>query len=448
MGISSGLVARLNRVGLPIVPLLLSDALTWAALMVGYVALPWWIANEGGARDLALYGIVISAATIITMPLLSPFGDRYPKRSQIVFGLAALTLGAVLVALAATLWHYSLPFLIATGLLTVIAYAFIMPSSINIAAELVPPEHLSDALSLQKTAQAMGRIAGPVLAGAVLALGGTKATFWLSFILLISAALLATRIPLQNNEHEDKHSAVVTTKKPAGVVGAMTHWWQELKVGLHAKWAIPMDRGWTLTNFMSWIFLGPAFTMLVPLKIKSLGLSGGWLGASETALSIGMLFGAVWISTMLVHRFGRYRVRVAIAIAEGLALAVVGCASAPWLLVIAFLCAGIANATLVLVGQTHRTLAVPKNFRVRMTAVNIMTTNIAGTLGPAIAGIALLRWHLNTVYIAFGILGALSAAAFMFVPRAREFMELDHHQVKDWYGHQYPAIFAVQTSKQ
>ncbi|MQQ99886.1 MFS transporter [Glaciimonas sp. GS1] len=416
--------------------------------MVGYVALPWWIATEGGARDLALYGIVISAATIITMPLLSPFGDRYAKRSQIVFGLAALTCGALLVALAATLWHYSLPFLIATGLLTVIAYAFIMPSSINIAAELVPSEHLSDALSLQKTAQAMGRIAGPALAGGVLALGGTKATFWLSFILLISAALLATRIPTHSNEHEDKHSAVATAGKTIGAIGAMAHWWQELRVGLHAKWTIPMDRGWTLVNFISWIFLGPAFTMLVPLKIKSLGLSGGWLGACEAALSIGMLFGALWISNALAHRFGRYRVRVAIAMAEGLALAVVGYASSPWLLVMAFLCAGIANATFVLVGQTHRTLAVPKNFRVRMTAVNIMTTNIAGTLGPAIAGIALLHWHLNTVYITFGVLAALSAGAFMFVPRVREFLELEHHEVKDWYGHQYPEIFAAQASKQ
>lgn len=415
--------------------------------MVGYIALPWWIANAGGARDLALYGIVISVAAIITMPLLSPFGDRYAKRAQIVFGLLALTIGALVVALAASVRYYSLLFLMAAGMLTVIANAFIFPASINIAAELVSSEHLADALSLQKTAQAIGRIAGPALVGLALALSGMIATFWLSFFLLISAAWLATKIPRLNIEHNDLQEYNVTSQKTVNAKTAIKHWWQELKTGLHAKWAIPLDRGWTLVNFVSWIFLGPAFAMLVPLKIQSLGLSGGWLGACEAALSIGMLVGALWVSNALTQLMGRYRVRVIIAVAEGLALAVVGYASSPWVLIIAFLFTGIANATFVLVGQTHRILAVPKNFRVRMTSVNIMTTNIAGTLGPAIAGIALLHWQLDTVYIAFGILAALTASAFVFVPRAREFLELDHHAVKDWYGREYPEVFAAYKTK-
>ncbi|MDP5008706.1 MAG: MFS transporter [Glaciimonas sp.] len=416
-------------------------------MMVGYIALPWWIANAGGARDLALYGIVISVAAIITMPLLSPFGDRYAKRAQIVFGLLALTIGALVVALAASVRYYSLLFLMAAGMLTVIANAFIFPASINIAAELVSSEHLADALSLQKTAQAIGRIAGPALVGLALALSGMIATFWLSFFLLISAAWLATKIPRLNIEHNDLQEYNVTSQKTVNAKTAIKHWWQELKTGLHAKWAIPLDRGWTLVNFVSWIFLGPAFAMLVPLKIQSLGLSGGWLGACEAALSIGMLVGALWVSNALTQLMGRYRVRVIIAVAEGLALAVVGYASSPWVLIIAFLFTGIANATFVLVGQTHRILAVPKNFRVRMTSVNIMTTNIAGTLGPAIAGIALLHWQLDTVYIAFGILAALTASAFVFVPRAREFLELDHHAVKDWYGREYPEVFAAYKTK-
>jgi len=42
-----------------------------------------------------------------------------------------------------------------------------------------------------------------------------------------------------------------------------------------------------------------------------------------------------------------------------------------------------------LVGATHRSLAIPQNFRVRILAASNMTTLIAGILGPMIAGVAL-----------------------------------------------------------
>ena len=44
---------RFAALGAPFRWLLASDALTLLALMVGQVALPWWIASAGGARDLA-----------------------------------------------------------------------------------------------------------------------------------------------------------------------------------------------------------------------------------------------------------------------------------------------------------------------------------------------------------------------------------------------------------
>ena len=57
--------------------LLASDALTLLSMMVGQVALPWWIAQSGGAHDLAVYGVLASAMGFVALPLLSPFVDRH-----------------------------------------------------------------------------------------------------------------------------------------------------------------------------------------------------------------------------------------------------------------------------------------------------------------------------------------------------------------------------------
>jgi hypothetical protein len=81
--------SRINAIAPPLASLLLSDLLTILADMVGYITLPWWIVHQGGAHDLALYSVSIAITTIFAMPLLSPLGDRYAKRAQIVWGSAS-----------------------------------------------------------------------------------------------------------------------------------------------------------------------------------------------------------------------------------------------------------------------------------------------------------------------------------------------------------------------
>ncbi|MFC5474525.1 MFS transporter [Paraherbaspirillum soli] len=429
----NGVKHRLDNMGRPFRALLISDALMLLAQMVGYVVLPWWIAHQGGARDLALYGMVLSVAAFIAMPLWSPFGDRIPKRTQIAVGLAARASIALLVAILASCGHYNIVLLIAAGIVTTVSDTIITPASSTIAAELIPAEKLSDALSLQKTAQAAGRIAGPALGGGMLAAAGTPAALWLSCALLMLAAMLATRIPPPS-------AAVLKTSGAA-------HWWFDLKAGLAVKWQVPLERGWTLVNFITWIFMGPALTMLIPLKVQALGLSGAWLGACEAALSLGMLGGALWGAGFLAKTFGRYQVRVGAGVIQGLALTLAGFTQWPLVLMAAFLCAGMANSAVVLIGLTHRTLAIPRDFRVRITAVNIMSTLVAGALGPAAAGAALTHWSVSHVYIAFGLASTVCATGFVLVPRFREFFSLDHEQVKDWYQLQYPQVFPAAAAQ-
>jgi MFS family permease len=204
---------------------------------------------------------------------------------------------------------------------------------------------------------------------------------------------------------------------------------------------VKLERNWTLINVLSWLFIGPAIGILVPIKIHALGLSGGWLGACEASLSMGMLAGAMGGVEILQRTFSRYALRASGAIMQGVCLALVGYLQNPWLLLVAFLLCGMSNAVLVLIGMTHRMLARPRAYRARMSSVAMMATQISGSIGPAIAGMALAQYDLNAVYITFGLLGGGIAGAIALVPGFKKFMALDHVHVNDWYAKQYPHAF-------
>lgn len=407
--------------------LLIADTFSYTAQMLGYLTVPWWIAKQGGAHDLARYGVVMAVALILCLPLLSPLGERYAKRTQMWRGLGVLAAVALLFALLASFGGYDLRPIIGIGLIGVLASAFVDPASASIAPELVAPEGLPEAMRQRKTAQSAGRLLGPLLGGTVLATAGVAATLWLGSAMLLVAAIAAARLP----------TTVALPGKGRGIAG----WYADLRAGLRAKWSVPLERGWTLVNFLVWIFVGPAFSLFAPLKVQSLGLSGAWLGACEAGLSIGMLLGGMLGTDLLVRQLGRYRLRIAAAVTEGLCIALIGYTQNPWLLVVAFVIVGYANTNAVLVGATHRALAVPQEFRVRMAAVNVMSTQVANALGPTLAGLALLHWSFTTVATGFGLIAAMLACGFTLIPRSREFFGLNHDEVKDWYRLQYPHGF-------
>ena len=407
--------------------LLWSDALTLLSMMVGQVALPWWIAQSGGAHDLAVYGVVVSAMSFVALPLLSPFADRHPKRALMTVGLLGFAVATSAMATFARLWDYRLDVVIAIEAVTVLAGALVMPATNSIVTELVPPAGLSNALGLQQTAQASGRLVGPAIAGALLAAVGTAPTLGLGALLLLAAALLATRLP-----RPDRAAA---TAKPRG------RWTDEVRVGLRVNWAIPIERGWVICNFIGAVFMVPCVAMLAPLKVQSLGLSAAWLGWCEAGLSLGLLVGSLGPAAWWTRAQGRFGARVGGSALIGLALALAGLTSDRHVLVACFGVVGVCAATTMLVGKTHRMLARPLAYRARMSAAAIMTVQVSQTLGPAIAGVALTHWSVRIVYVVFGLLSAVSALGFFLIPGFRAFMGLEHDEVDDWYGKTYPKVF-------
>jgi len=194
-------------------------------------------------------------------------------------------------------------------------------------------------------------------------------------------------------------------------------------------------------SFLVMIFFTPAIGMLVPLKAQSLGLSAMWLGACEAGLSLGLLLGSLGGSVWLARRIGRFNASFCAFLIEGLCMVLIGLTHEPVLMVIGFAVFGACIATVQMVGQTHRMLAMPQAFRARMTAVNMMVMQVAGVLGPGLAGMLLLRGSVDGAYWLFGIGLFVVGLGYLWVPGYREFLNLPHSQAEGRYAREHPALF-------
>ncbi|MBL8509195.1 MAG: hypothetical protein JNM11_12020, partial [Chitinimonas sp.] len=122
--------------GKPFRLLLVSEVLTVLSMLVGHIAVMWWVAEQGGAKDLAIYGVMMSVTIFVAMPLLSPLSDRHPKRVLLGSGLIVLTVETLLMSQHAQFWPYQLRELIPLQMVDVVALAVMQTPAMTITAAL------------------------------------------------------------------------------------------------------------------------------------------------------------------------------------------------------------------------------------------------------------------------------------------------------------------------
>jgi hypothetical protein len=71
----------------------------------------------------------------------------------------------------------------------------------------------------------------------------------------------------------------------------------------------------------------------------------------------------------------------------------------------------------------------------------VPAAGLSQTLGPALAGVALVHWSVRTLHGVFGLLSAASSLGFFPVPSFRHFMALGHDEVDNGYSRNYSKVF-------
>lgn len=163
---------------------------TWMhAVAQGWLVLeltgkPFWLGAVGAANT----------APVLAFSLLGGVAaDRFPKRSlllatQTLSALLALTLGLLALGGHARVWH-----VLVIALLLGTANAIDLPARQSFVVEMVGRDDLLNAIALNSFTFNAARVAGPAVAGAIVATAGTAACFLVnaaSFVPVVAALAL------------------------------------------------------------------------------------------------------------------------------------------------------------------------------------------------------------------------------------------------------------------
>ncbi|HEX3246452.1 MAG TPA: MFS transporter, partial [Chloroflexota bacterium] len=258
-------------------------AFQMSQVAVGYAAF-------GLTGSAAALGIV-SLASGLPQLLLGLVGgvaaDRMSRRAVLLgtqSTLAVVALVQAVLALTGSLqvWHLGV-----TALFQGCAFAFNMPARQALIGDLVGPKLLRNAVALNNAGMNFNRIAGPSLAGMLLAMPfvGVGGVFSVMTGLygLVTASLL--RLP-------PAADAVPSS------AGQRKGGWEELLEGLRYVRASPVLLA-LLGLALIPVIVGMPFQTLMPVfaeRVYHVGAAG--LGSMMAAVGVGALFGAVGVATM------------------------------------------------------------------------------------------------------------------------------------------------------
>ncbi|HEV2750000.1 MAG TPA: MFS transporter [Gemmatimonadales bacterium] len=351
-----------------------------------------------GRKGIAL-GLVgaVQVVPIIAFSMLSGvMADALDRRkvmlaTQTVMALFAAALAALTFAGLRVVW----PIYVLAALSSAAA-SFDGPARQALIPNLVPREHLANAIGLNTVMFQFASVAGPTLAGLVIAgpgLAWVYAVNAVSFLMVIAALLLIRTCPRPRQ----------ATAPPAQIS------WAAAREGLRFVFAQPIVRSTMLLDFVATFFASA--TALLPIfaqDILHVGARGyGWLYAAPSV-------GAALAGVVMAYGIDRIERRGAVLLwavaAYGAATVVFGISKSFWLTLLCLAAVGGADTVSTVIRNIVRQLETPDELRGRMTGVNMIFFMGGPQLGELEAG-AVAQLFGAVASVVSGGLGCLVATA-------------------------------------
>jgi MFS family permease len=281
------------------------------------------------------------------------------------------------------------------------AGAFDGPARHALIPNLVPREHLANAISLNTIMFQIAAVAGPSAAGLVIATGGVAAAYWInaaSFLSVIGALLMMRDV-------RGKGSDGAPHQAPGALsLGAALD-------GLRFVFAQPLIRSSMLLDFFATFF--SSATALLPIfaqDILGVGAHGyGWLYAAP---SVGALVASAAM-VRLVDRIDRRGVVLLWSVAGyGLATVAFGASHSFWVMFACLALTGLTDTVSMVFRNVIRQMETPDHLRGRMTGINMVFFMGGPQFGEVEAGLVANWWGAPFSVITGGV-GCLLATAWV-----------------------------------
>jgi MFS family permease len=320
--------------------------------------------------------------------------DRYSRHrivvaTQTLSMLQAFTLGIL------TLWgHVEVPQILVLAVALGILNAFDMPARQSLIVELAGKDDLLNAISLNSTIFNGARIAGPAVAGVLVAALGEGACFMLNGVsfLAVIAALLAMRVPPRTQRLTESS-------------------WSHLLDGFRYAWNHSLVRSILMLMAVTTVAGMPA-VVLMPFFADDIFHRGSQgLGFLMGAMGIGAVVGTLFLAYR-AHTSGLYRVIGSSAVLTGAAFILFS--ASPWfyLSLIVMPVIGFSVMRQNTAANTLLQTLIPDQYRGRIMALYAMTVVGLGPFGSLAAGAVAHAVGARWTVFAGGVLTAVAALVF------------------------------------
>ncbi len=383
----------------------LGQLISLAGTQMQQVAINWhiYILTKSPVA-LGLIGLMRVVPIIVFSLIGGAIADAHDRRRVLIVTQIAMMFFAAMLGLLTIFEIINAPLIYALAALTAAAGAFDSPARQALYPNLVPKEHLTNAVSLINLSRQTASILGPALAGFVIAALNVEAVYWINALsfLAVLGALVLMKTPAQKN------------------LGASSVSLSAVSEGIRFVVKSPMILSTMLLDFLATFF--SSATSLLPIfatEILNVGAQG--LGLLYGAESIGAL-----IAGTIVSFLGNIKKQGAILLgavaAYGMATTLYGMSNIFVLSFVLLALVGAADTISTILRNTIRQLATPDHLRGRMTSVNMIFFQGGPQLGNLEAGIAAALFGAPFAVISGGIATViLVAVTAWLVPQLREY---------------------------
>jgi len=245
---------------------------------------------------------IVTLATGLPRIVLSPIGgylaDRFSKRDVIVWTSVPMTLLSLITGLLYAGHSLTIDWMVVLGFFQGICFAFLMPARQSYAPQVVGTGHLlPNAVALNNAGMNMTRVAGPAIAGLLIATPhfGLSGTFFAIAGFWLWVTVLTLRVHNQGVPAGPRRSMGESVKEGFSYVRRMPGLLVLMSLGF-----VPLALGMPYLNLM------PA-------------VSGGPLHGGSTLLGVLLSIGGVGslVGTLLVASFARYPKKAALQLLLG-----------------------------------------------------------------------------------------------------------------------------------
>ncbi len=316
-------------------------------------------------------GLARIAPVIIFSLVGGAVADAYNRRGIIFITQSLAGILALVLALLTQFEHITVWYIYLLTALQAVVVSFDSPARAGLIPNLVPPEDLANAFSLNTMAFQAGSVLGPALSGFVIALSGQASVYYvnaLSYAAVLIALALIGNVPQKISRH----------------VNGVT--WTSIREGIDFIIGKPIILGSMLLDFIA-TFFASANTLMpfVAQDILHVGVvQYGWLSAAQ---SVGAVLASLVVSQ--IHQLRRQGpLFLGAVVVFGLATVAFGAATSFLLAWIALAVTGAADSVSTIIRNTIRQLQTPDEMRGRMTSVNQIFFQGGPQLGEIEAGAA------------------------------------------------------------